>query len=67
MTRNAATFPIYGNLYIINSSLVAVENADPEAGLVSLLVNLAGRIKGEGTPEAAVFSETQFEADQNGT
>ena len=64
MTRNAATFPRYGNLY---SSLVAVENADPEAGLVSLLVNLAGRIKGEGTPEAAVFSETQFEADQNGT
>ena len=60
MTRNAATFPRYGNLY---SSLVAVENADPEAGLV----NLAGRIKGEGTPEAAVFSETQFEADQNGT
>ena len=39
----------------------------PRPGWPAWLVSLAGRIKGEGTPEAAVFSETQFEADQNGT
>ena len=45
MTRNAATFPRYGNLY---SSLVAVENADPEAGLASLAGQLGWPYKRRG-------------------
>ena len=54
-TRNVATFPILNGIFIHPWFLV-------KANAQGLLC-----IKGAGTPEAAVFSETQFGADQNGT
>ena len=53
-TRNVATFPILNGIFIHPWFLV-------KANTQGLLC-----IKGAGTPEAAVFSETQFGADQTG-